>query len=71
MAAQRTESVERALSILSAFSTQRSTMTLAELAHETGLHKSTILRLTNSLALYGFIQRCSGTRYCERLLVES
>ncbi len=32
-------------------------MSLTELANETGLHKTTVLRLTNSLALYGFIQR--------------
>lgn len=57
MAAERTESVERALSILTAFSIRRPRMTLAELATETGLHKSTILRLTRSLAIYGFIDR--------------
>lgn len=57
MTANRTESVERALSILSAFSTQKPIMTLAEIAEETGLHKSTILRLTNSMRIYGFIQR--------------
>ncbi|MGH1467055.1 MAG: IclR family transcriptional regulator [Cognatishimia sp.] len=57
MGAKRTESVERAMSILSAFSAQKPTMSLAELADETGLHKSTILRLTTSLAIYGFIQR--------------
>ena len=57
MAAKRTESVERAMSILTAFSAQRPAMRLAELAEETGLHKSTILRLTRSLAIYGFIQR--------------
>ncbi|WP_298963789.1 IclR family transcriptional regulator [uncultured Roseibium sp.] len=57
MTANRTESVERALSILSAFSTQKPTMTLAEIAEETGLHKSTILRLTNSMRIYGFMQR--------------
>ena len=45
------------MSILSAFSTQKPFMTLAELAEETGLHKSTILRLTNSMSIYGFIQR--------------
>ncbi len=57
MAKNRTESVERALSILSAFSTQKPVMTLADIAEETGLHKSTILRLTNSMQIYGFIQR--------------
>ncbi|MDC0739367.1 IclR family transcriptional regulator [Cognatishimia sp. SS12] len=60
MGAKRTESVERAMSILSAFSAQKPTMSLAELAEETGLHKSTILRLTTSLAIYGFIQRDSA-----------
>ncbi|MGP6087534.1 IclR family transcriptional regulator [Antarctobacter jejuensis] len=57
MAANRTESVERAMAILSAFSAQKPAMTLAELAEETGLHKSTILRLTNSMTIFGFIQR--------------
>lgn len=57
MGALRTESVERAMSILQAFSTQTPRMTLAELARETGLHKSTILRLTNSMQIYGFIDR--------------
>lgn len=57
MAAKRTESVERAMSILSAFSSQRPKMRLSELARETGLHKSTVLRITTSMAIYGFIQR--------------
>ena len=63
MAVTRTESVERALSILMAFTAQRPTMSLAELADETGLHKSTILRLANSLGIYGFIQRDDGGRF--------
>ena len=63
MATNRTESVERALSILSAFSTQKPVMTLAEIAEETGLHKSTILRLTNSMGIYGFIQRDEDGRF--------
>ena len=57
MGALRTESVERAMSILMAFSTQSPRLSLADLARETGLHKSTILRLTTSLQLYGFINR--------------
>jgi len=57
MGALRTESVERAMSILMAFSTQKPRLSLADLARETGLHKSTILRLTTSLQLYGFINR--------------
>lgn len=63
MAATRTESVERAMSILLAFSSQNPTLSLAELACETGLHKSTILRLTNSLQIYGFINRDQEGRY--------
>ena len=57
MAAKRTESVERAMSILTAFSNDTPKLTLTELANETGLHKSTVLRLTNSMSIYGFIQR--------------
>ena len=56
----RIESVERALSILSAFSSQRRRMTLTELAEETGLHKSTVLRQANSMLLYGFLTRDAG-----------
>jgi len=54
---KRTEAVERALSILLAFSRLEPKKSLAQLARDTGLHKSTILRLINSLALYGFIDR--------------
>ena len=61
--ATRTESVERAMSILTAFGLRRPKMTLAELAAETGLHKSTILRLTRSMALYGFIDRDADGRF--------
>ncbi|MEO0830259.1 MAG: IclR family transcriptional regulator [Pseudomonadota bacterium] len=57
MGALRTESVERAMSILLAFSTQNRRLSLADLARETGLHKSTILRLTTSMQIYGFINR--------------
>lgn len=63
MSAKRTESVERAMSILMAFSTQKPVLSLAELAEETGLHKSTILRLINSLQIYGFIYRGQDGRY--------
>lgn len=63
MAAERTESVERALSILTAFSIRRPRMSLAELAAETGLHKSTILRLTKSLQIYGFVDRGTDGRF--------
>lgn len=63
MATRRTESVERALSILESFSIRTPSLTLAELARETGLPKSTILRLTASLQLYGFINRDAQGRF--------
>ena len=63
MSGERTEAVERAMAILMAFSAQQPKMTLADLARETGLHKTTILRLTNSMALYGFIDRDPEGRF--------
>jgi DNA-binding IclR family transcriptional regulator len=54
---KRTEAVERAISILLAFTRLEPKKSLAQLARDTGLHKSTILRLINSLALYGFIEK--------------
>lgn len=63
MPATRNESVERALSILLAFSKRRPRLTLTELAEETGLHKSTVLRLTRSMALYGFLDRDGAGRF--------
>lgn len=59
----RIESVEKAMSILSAFSSQRRRMSLADLAEETGLHKSTVLRQANSMQLYGFLNRDADGRY--------
>jgi len=63
MSSGRIEAVERAMSILSAFSSQRRRMTLAELAEETGMHKSTVLRQANSMMLYGFLTRDPDGRY--------
>ncbi|MEZ5668608.1 MAG: helix-turn-helix domain-containing protein [Alphaproteobacteria bacterium] len=60
---QRVEAVERALSILEAFNQQRERMGLAELADETGLYKSTILRLAASLQRYGYLLRGSDGLY--------
>lgn len=57
MAQERVESVERALSILEAFGSERRTMTLAALAHETGLAKPTLLRLCASLIRFGYLRR--------------
>ncbi|MTI17519.1 IclR family transcriptional regulator [Rhodobacteraceae bacterium RKSG542] len=57
MPAQRNESVERALSVLQSFSKRKTRLTLTELSRETELHKTTLLRLTRSLQLYGFLNR--------------
>ncbi|WP_282609156.1 IclR family transcriptional regulator [Pelagibius sp. Alg239-R121] len=57
MKEQRVEAVERALSILEAFGEDRRQSTLAQLAEETGLYKSTILRLSASLERFGYLTR--------------
>lgn len=51
------ESVRRALAILKSFHEGREAMTLTRLAAETGLYKSTVLRLAASLEAGGFLQR--------------
>jgi DNA-binding IclR family transcriptional regulator len=54
---QRVEAVERALSIIECFSREHVELSLAQLSEETGLYKSTILRLCGSLERYGYIVR--------------
>jgi len=49
--------VNRALSLLDAFSRDDGGLTLAQLARRTGLHKSTILRLTESLIAFDYLSR--------------
>jgi DNA-binding IclR family transcriptional regulator len=49
--------VERALSLLDAFNELDYSLTLAELARRTGLYKSTILRLSESLQRMGYLKR--------------
>lgn len=60
---KRVEAVERALSILEAFSTRHRQLTLAQLAEETGLYKSTILRLSASLIRYGYLVKYENGLY--------
>jgi DNA-binding IclR family transcriptional regulator len=55
--------VDRALSILAAYSERDDGLTLAELAQRTGLYKSTILRLISSLQRYGYVKRLADGRY--------
>lgn len=54
--------VDRALSILAAFSDGTPALSLAELAQKTGLYKSTILRLITSLEEAGYLRRV-GSKY--------
>ena len=49
--------VERALSILDCFTPQAPTLTLAELAARSPLHKTTIFRMLNSLERMGYVVR--------------
>ena len=51
------DAVARALAILRAFTPERATMTLTEVAGVTGLYKSTVLRLAATLEAEGFLVR--------------
>lgn len=55
--------VERALSVLESFKPGHEHMTLAELAEQLPLHKTTIFRLLNSLVRKGFVTREPDGRY--------
>ncbi len=62
MTQDRVLAVERALTILDAFTEDRSEMSLAALAEATGMHKSTILRLCGSLMRFGYkLRGADGT----------
>jgi DNA-binding IclR family transcriptional regulator len=55
--------VERALSLLDAFTDQDPQLSLAELAKRTQLYKSTVLRLARSLETYGYLVRAEDGMY--------
>jgi len=55
--------VERALTILGAFSAQEPVLTLRELAATTQLNKATILRIIVSLERFGYVSRLGDGRY--------
>ena len=59
----RVEAVERALSILEAFTEDDRFLTLAALSERTKLYKSTILRLIGSLERFGYIGRAADGTY--------
>lgn len=53
----RVEAVERALAVLEAFADGTAKLSLSEIATRTGLYPSTILRLFNSLEVFGYLHR--------------
>lgn len=55
--AKGVDAVERALSILDVFSKDVTELTLTEISEQTGLYKSTILRLAISLEKFGYLLR--------------
>lgn len=63
MSQMRVESVEKALSILEAFSRDRRALSLTEIAAETGLYKSNVSRLAASLERYGYLKRDPDRRF--------
>lgn len=63
MSQRRVEAVERALTLLEAFTVERREMSLAELASATGFYKSTILRLIASLEVFGYVIRSERGLY--------
>ncbi|CAI1147853.1 Acetate operon repressor [Serratia entomophila] len=59
---RKIQSVERAMSLLETIAASGGDARLVDLAERSGLHKSTIYGLLNTLASMGYITR-SGTRY--------
>ncbi|MER8513866.1 IclR family transcriptional regulator [Mesorhizobium sp. M1060] len=55
--------LDRAIAILDAFATADRSLSLAEIAARTGLYKSTILRLANSLLRGQLLERLDDGRY--------
>lgn len=55
--------VNRALQVLGAFESSEGGLTLSDLANETQLYQSTVLRLLDSLMLAGFVKRLPDNRY--------
>jgi DNA-binding IclR family transcriptional regulator len=55
--------VERALSILAAFRTGDSELSLAELSNRTDLYKSTLVRLASTLERFGYLEKTASGGY--------
>ena len=60
---QGVAAVDRALSILDAFTEHDQKLTLSELSKRTKLYKSTVLRLTKSLEKFGYLRRSDEGAY--------
>jgi DNA-binding IclR family transcriptional regulator len=63
MASTGVAAVERSLSILDAFKERDQVLTLTELSRRTGLHKSTLIRLADSLEKFGYVRRSEKGAY--------
>lgn len=57
------EAVDRALAILTAFASHDGQMSLAQISEQTGLYKSTVLRIAASLERGGFLSRQENKLY--------
>jgi DNA-binding IclR family transcriptional regulator len=55
--------VNRALAILDCFTEEIATMSLAQISQKTGLYKSTILRLVQSLEAFDYVRRLQSGSY--------
>lgn len=60
---QRLQSLERGLSVLSMFDSDRKVMSMAEIAAETELSRATVRRIVLTLEEMGFVEK-SGRKYC-------
>jgi len=56
--------LERGLRILTAFSREVPELSLTELAERIGVHKSTVMRLANTLEAAGYLERSAAGKYC-------
>lgn len=61
--APKVASLERALSVLKVFETASEPVSLARIATDTGLYKSTILRLIASFEDFGYLRRTDNGTY--------
>lgn len=60
---EKIQSIERAFKILESFPRYPNGIGLTELAHEVGLHKSTVHRFLNTLLALGYIEQYENNKY--------